>query len=156
MTFLLLCLQWPYCLRRCSYCNFNKYISRQSNEHIMTECLQKETESLLQLSQVSRYVHLLVKSSTVPCTLHSDFSTQHYLSVFWRWDSEPGSPLDHCCSPGNCLQAGESLRSGRGHARGQPHSCGNVKVRGLLPCRGEPFLHWGPGEYMMYRLITYL
>ncbi|XP_010728719.3 radical S-adenosyl methionine domain-containing protein 1, mitochondrial isoform X1 [Larimichthys crocea] len=46
-------VHWPYCLRRCSYCNFNKYISRQSNEHIMTECLQKETESLLQLSQVS-------------------------------------------------------------------------------------------------------
>uniref|UniRef100_A0A667WI85 Radical S-adenosyl methionine domain-containing protein n=1 Tax=Myripristis murdjan TaxID=586833 RepID=A0A667WI85_9TELE len=46
-------LQWPYCLRRCSYCNFNKYIPRSDNNHIMTECLQQETETLLQLSQVS-------------------------------------------------------------------------------------------------------
>lgn len=46
-------VHWPYCLRRCSYCNFNKYISRSSNNDIMTECLQKETQTLLQLSQVS-------------------------------------------------------------------------------------------------------
>ncbi|XP_056262988.1 radical S-adenosyl methionine domain-containing protein 1, mitochondrial [Pseudoliparis swirei] len=46
-------VHWPYCLRRCSYCNFNKYISREDNDHIMTECLQRETETLLQLSQVS-------------------------------------------------------------------------------------------------------
>ncbi|XP_054463302.1 radical S-adenosyl methionine domain-containing protein 1, mitochondrial, partial [Anoplopoma fimbria] len=46
-------VHWPYCLRRCSYCNFNKYIPRENNDHIMTECLQRETETLLQLSQVS-------------------------------------------------------------------------------------------------------
>lgn len=46
-------VHWPYCLRRCSYCNFNKYIPREDNDHMMTECLQKETETLLQLSQVS-------------------------------------------------------------------------------------------------------
>ncbi|XP_034396349.1 radical S-adenosyl methionine domain-containing protein 1, mitochondrial isoform X1 [Cyclopterus lumpus] len=45
--------KWPYCLRRCSYCNFNKYISREDNDHIMTECIQRETETLLRLSQVS-------------------------------------------------------------------------------------------------------
>ncbi|XP_053194394.1 radical S-adenosyl methionine domain-containing protein 1, mitochondrial isoform X2 [Scomber japonicus] len=46
-------VHWPYCLRRCSYCNFNKYIPRANNNHMMTECLQRETETLLQLSQVS-------------------------------------------------------------------------------------------------------
>ncbi|XP_071385903.1 radical S-adenosyl methionine domain-containing protein 1, mitochondrial isoform X1 [Centroberyx affinis] len=46
-------VHWPYCLRRCSYCNFNKYIPRSDNNHIMTECLQRETETLLRLSQVS-------------------------------------------------------------------------------------------------------
>lgn len=45
--------QWPYCLKRCTYCNFNKYIPKENNDHIMTTCLQKETEALLQLSQVS-------------------------------------------------------------------------------------------------------
>ncbi|XP_008278607.1 radical S-adenosyl methionine domain-containing protein 1, mitochondrial [Stegastes partitus] len=46
-------VHWPYCLRRCSYCNFNKYIPKKNNDHIMTKCLQWETETLLQLSQVS-------------------------------------------------------------------------------------------------------
>ncbi|XP_075889220.1 radical S-adenosyl methionine domain-containing protein 1, mitochondrial isoform X1 [Nelusetta ayraudi] len=46
-------VHWPYCLRRCTYCNFNKYIARQNNDVIMTECLQRETGALLQLSQVS-------------------------------------------------------------------------------------------------------
>ncbi|XP_072225357.1 radical S-adenosyl methionine domain-containing protein 1, mitochondrial isoform X2 [Leuresthes tenuis] len=47
-------VHWPYCLRRCSYCNFNKYIPKENNDHIMTKCLQRETETMLQLSQVSR------------------------------------------------------------------------------------------------------
>ncbi|XP_067285161.1 radical S-adenosyl methionine domain-containing protein 1, mitochondrial isoform X1 [Pseudorasbora parva] len=48
-------VHWPYCLKRCSYCNFNKYIPRSQNHAVlMTECLQKETQTLLQLSQVSR------------------------------------------------------------------------------------------------------
>ncbi|XP_008327613.1 radical S-adenosyl methionine domain-containing protein 1, mitochondrial isoform X2 [Cynoglossus semilaevis] len=46
-------VHWPYCLRRCSYCNFNKYIPREDNHRVMTECLQRETETLLRLSQVS-------------------------------------------------------------------------------------------------------
>ncbi|XP_068192313.1 radical S-adenosyl methionine domain-containing protein 1, mitochondrial [Antennarius striatus] len=46
-------VHWPYCLRRCTYCNFNKYISRGNNDHLMTECLQRETKTLLQLSQLS-------------------------------------------------------------------------------------------------------
>ncbi|XP_030264135.1 radical S-adenosyl methionine domain-containing protein 1, mitochondrial isoform X1 [Sparus aurata] len=46
-------VHWPYCLRRCSYCNFNKYISRENNDVMMTECLRRETDALLQLSQVS-------------------------------------------------------------------------------------------------------
>ncbi|XP_026063284.1 radical S-adenosyl methionine domain-containing protein 1, mitochondrial [Carassius auratus] len=47
-------VHWPYCLKRCSYCNFNKYIPRNQNHAVMTACLQKETQTLLQLSQVSR------------------------------------------------------------------------------------------------------
>ncbi|KAM3864488.1 radical S-adenosyl methionine domain-containing protein 1, mitochondrial [Diretmus argenteus] len=46
-------VHWPYCLRRCSYCNFNKYIPRSDNNSTMTECLQRETETLLRLSDVS-------------------------------------------------------------------------------------------------------
>ncbi|XP_030202073.1 radical S-adenosyl methionine domain-containing protein 1, mitochondrial [Gadus morhua] len=46
-------VHWPYCLRRCSYCNFNKYIPKADNSSIMADCLQRETETLLRLSQVS-------------------------------------------------------------------------------------------------------
>ena len=48
--------QWPYCLRRCSYCNFNKYIHRSDNNAVMSDCLQRETETVLRLSGVSWYV----------------------------------------------------------------------------------------------------
>ncbi|KAJ3600848.1 hypothetical protein NHX12_031823 [Muraenolepis orangiensis] len=46
-------VHWPYCLKRCSYCNFNKYIPKGDNSSLMVDCLQRETETLLRLSQVS-------------------------------------------------------------------------------------------------------
>ncbi|KAJ8251404.1 hypothetical protein GJAV_G00220980 [Gymnothorax javanicus] len=46
-------VHWPYCLKRCFYCNFNKYISGSTNHVNMTTCLQRETETLLRHSQVS-------------------------------------------------------------------------------------------------------
>ncbi|XP_077415837.1 radical S-adenosyl methionine domain-containing protein 1, mitochondrial [Vanacampus margaritifer] len=46
-------IHWPYCLKRCSYCNFNKYIPKGDNNHIVSQCLQQEVETLLQLSEVS-------------------------------------------------------------------------------------------------------
>ncbi|XP_037649573.1 radical S-adenosyl methionine domain-containing protein 1, mitochondrial isoform X1 [Sebastes umbrosus] len=80
-------VHWPYCLRRCSYCNFNKYISRENNDHIMTECLQRETETLLQLSQVSCITSVffgggtpsLAHPSTIAAVLET-VSRQAYLS----------------------------------------------------------------------------
>ncbi|GAA6218201.1 radical S-adenosyl methionine domain-containing protein 1, mitochondrial [Lates japonicus] len=57
-------VHWPYCLRRCSYCNFNKYIPRENNNSIMTDCLQRETETLLQLSQVSSITSIFFGGGT--------------------------------------------------------------------------------------------
>lgn len=57
-------VHWPYCLRRCSYCNFNKYISRSSNNDVITKCLEKETETLLKLSQVSRITSVFFGGGT--------------------------------------------------------------------------------------------
>ncbi|XP_076122609.1 radical S-adenosyl methionine domain-containing protein 1, mitochondrial [Alosa pseudoharengus] len=57
-------VHWPYCLKRCSYCNFNKYISRSVNHSAMTECLQRETETLLKLSQVSRITSVFFGGGT--------------------------------------------------------------------------------------------
>lgn len=48
--------QWPYCEKRCSYCNFNKYIPRGVEEGSMRNCLVTEARTLLRLSGVQRSV----------------------------------------------------------------------------------------------------
>ncbi|KAM4691213.1 radical S-adenosyl methionine domain-containing protein 1, mitochondrial [Rhinophrynus dorsalis] len=47
-------LHWPYCEKRCTYCNFNKYINRFNNEDAMRSCLVQEARTLFKLSQVRR------------------------------------------------------------------------------------------------------
>ncbi|XP_053468904.1 radical S-adenosyl methionine domain-containing protein 1, mitochondrial [Ictalurus furcatus] len=72
-------IHWPYCLKRCSYCNFNKYIPRSVDNEVMTECLQLETQTLLQLSQVSQISSVffgggtpsLARASTVAAVLET-------------------------------------------------------------------------------------
>lgn len=50
------CPQWPYCEKRCSYCNFNKYIPRGVEEGAVRSCLVTEARTLLRLSGVQRSV----------------------------------------------------------------------------------------------------
>ncbi|NWW30225.1 RSAD1 protein, partial [Panurus biarmicus] len=47
-----LCLQWPYCSKRCSYCNFNTYVVPAVDEAALRACLVREAQTLLHLSQV--------------------------------------------------------------------------------------------------------
>ncbi|XP_033748634.1 radical S-adenosyl methionine domain-containing protein 1, mitochondrial-like isoform X1 [Pecten maximus] len=47
-------VHWPYCSKRCTYCNFNKYINRNVDNERMTKCLTTETKTLIESSQVSR------------------------------------------------------------------------------------------------------
>ncbi|NXC84988.1 RSAD1 protein, partial [Cercotrichas coryphoeus] len=46
------CPQWPYCRKRCSYCNFNTYVVRAPDEAAVRACLVREAQTLLRLSQV--------------------------------------------------------------------------------------------------------
>ncbi|XP_029631969.1 radical S-adenosyl methionine domain-containing protein 1, mitochondrial [Salmo trutta] len=57
-------VHWPYCLKRCSYCNFNKYIPGSDKQDVMLECLQRETETSLKLSQVSRITSVFFGGGT--------------------------------------------------------------------------------------------
>ncbi|XP_053564784.1 radical S-adenosyl methionine domain-containing protein 1, mitochondrial [Bombina bombina] len=57
-------VHWPYCEKRCSYCNFNKYISRSDNEGALRSCLVKEAGTLLQLSQVRRITSVFFGGGT--------------------------------------------------------------------------------------------
>ncbi|KAF1450882.1 Radical S-adenosyl methionine domain-containing protein 1, mitochondrial, partial [Pygoscelis papua] len=50
------CPQWPYCRKRCSYCNFNKYVVPAVDEAAVRACLVREARTLLRLSQVQRWV----------------------------------------------------------------------------------------------------
>ncbi|XP_074745149.1 radical S-adenosyl methionine domain-containing protein 1, mitochondrial isoform X2 [Strix uralensis] len=45
-------VHWPYCRKRCSYCNFNKYVVPAVDEAAMRACLVREACTLLRLSQV--------------------------------------------------------------------------------------------------------
>ncbi|NXC52938.1 RSAD1 protein, partial [Aleadryas rufinucha] len=46
------CPQWPYCRKRCSYCNFNTYVVPAVDEAAVRACLVREAQTLLRLSQV--------------------------------------------------------------------------------------------------------
>lgn len=50
------CPQWPYCRKRCSYCNFNTYVVPAADEAALRSCLLREAQTLLRLSQVHRWV----------------------------------------------------------------------------------------------------
>ncbi|XP_056361566.1 radical S-adenosyl methionine domain-containing protein 1, mitochondrial isoform X2 [Oenanthe melanoleuca] len=45
-------VHWPYCRKRCSYCNFNTYVVRALDEAAVRACLVREAQTLLRLSQV--------------------------------------------------------------------------------------------------------
>ncbi|NWY95436.1 RSAD1 protein, partial [Loxia curvirostra] len=46
------CPQWPYCRKRCSYCNFNTYVVPAVDQAAVRACLVREAQTLLRLSQV--------------------------------------------------------------------------------------------------------
>lgn len=46
-------VHWPYCEKRCTYCNFNKYISRDVDYDAMTNCLVRELTSVVRSSCIS-------------------------------------------------------------------------------------------------------
>ncbi|XP_078728731.1 radical S-adenosyl methionine domain-containing protein 1, mitochondrial isoform X2 [Lampetra fluviatilis] len=57
-------VHWPYCQRRCSYCNFNKYVSRAVDHARMRKCLVRELESLLLASGVTTISSVFVGGGT--------------------------------------------------------------------------------------------
>ncbi|XP_020670866.3 radical S-adenosyl methionine domain-containing protein 1, mitochondrial isoform X1 [Pogona vitticeps] len=57
-------VHWPYCEKRCSYCNFNKYIPRNLDETRMRNCLIQEAQTLIELSQVQRITSVFFGGGT--------------------------------------------------------------------------------------------
>ncbi|XP_053707357.1 radical S-adenosyl methionine domain-containing protein 1, mitochondrial [Synchiropus splendidus] len=130
-------VHWPYCLRRCSYCNFNKYIPRDNNDQMMTACLQMETETLLRISQVSRITSVffgggtpsLAPASTVSAvldTVSKHASLSHHAEVTLEVNPTPAgrSKLADFCQAGvNRFSIGvQSLQNTDLAALGRDHS----------------------------------
>ncbi|XP_054833281.1 radical S-adenosyl methionine domain-containing protein 1, mitochondrial [Eublepharis macularius] len=57
-------VHWPYCEKRCSYCNFNKYIPRNIDEPKIRDCFIQEAKTLIQLSQVQRITSVFFGGGT--------------------------------------------------------------------------------------------
>ncbi|KAM9258248.1 radical S-adenosyl methionine domain-containing protein 1, mitochondrial [Cariama cristata] len=66
-------VHWPYCRKRCSYCNFNKYVVPAVDEAAVRACLVRETRTLLHLSQVQSVTSVFFGGGTPslasPCTI---------------------------------------------------------------------------------------
>ncbi|XP_066188026.1 radical S-adenosyl methionine domain-containing protein 1, mitochondrial [Sylvia atricapilla] len=45
-------VHWPYCRKRCSYCNFNTFVVPAVDEAAVRACLVREAQTLLRLSRV--------------------------------------------------------------------------------------------------------
>ncbi|KAM6049895.1 LOW QUALITY PROTEIN: radical S-adenosyl methionine domain-containing protein 1, mitochondrial [Theristicus caerulescens] len=45
-------VHWPYCRKRCSYCNFNTYVVPAVDEAAVRACLAREARTLLRLGRV--------------------------------------------------------------------------------------------------------
>ncbi|CAN7938976.1 unnamed protein product [Ixodes hexagonus] len=57
-------VHWPYCEKRCTYCNFNKYVSHNVNHDEMTECLIKEFTTIVRLTGISRVTSVFFGGGT--------------------------------------------------------------------------------------------
>ena len=66
-------VHWPFCQRRCTYCNFNKYIDRTTDHDRMRRCLVTETAHLLELSGVRRVKSIFFGGGTPSLALPSTF-----------------------------------------------------------------------------------
>ncbi|KAL5473511.1 hypothetical protein EMCRGX_G028002 [Ephydatia muelleri] len=45
-------VHWPYCSQLCTYCNFNKYVSRDVKHDDLVSCLVQEVTTLLRMSTI--------------------------------------------------------------------------------------------------------
>lgn len=75
-------VHWPYCEKRCSYCNFNKYIPRGVEEGTVRNCLVTEARTLLRLSGVQS------PWMTRSCSCWAGLTQPATLYGLWR---KPGS-----------------------------------------------------------------
>uniref|UniRef100_A0A8I5NCH9 Radical S-adenosyl methionine domain-containing protein n=1 Tax=Papio anubis TaxID=9555 RepID=A0A8I5NCH9_PAPAN len=148
-------VHWPYCEKRCSYCNFNKYIPRGVEEAAMQKCLVTEAQTLLRLSGVQRVESVffgggtpsLASPHTVAAVLEAVAQTAHLpadseVTLEANPTSTPGSRLAEFGAAGvNRLSIGlQSLDNTELRLLGRTHSACDAlrtlaEARRLFPGR---------------------
>uniref|UniRef100_A0A8D0RSJ6 Radical SAM core domain-containing protein n=1 Tax=Sus scrofa TaxID=9823 RepID=A0A8D0RSJ6_PIG len=173
-------VHWPYCEKRCSYCNFNKYIPRGVDEAAMRRCLVTEAQTLLRLSGVQRVESVffgggtpsLASPRTVAAVLEAVAQATHLpvdseVTLEANPTSAPGSRLAAFRAAGvNRLSIGlQSLDDAELQLLGRTHSASDAlrtlaEARHLFPGRvsvdlllGLPAQQVGPWLRQLQELL---
>ncbi|XP_026889865.2 radical S-adenosyl methionine domain-containing protein 1, mitochondrial isoform X1 [Acinonyx jubatus] len=175
-------VHWPYCEKRCSYCNFNKYVPRGVEEAAMRSCLVTEAQTLLGLSGVRRVDSVffgggtpsLASPNTVAAVLEAVDQAAHLpadseVTLEANPTSAPGSRLAAFGAAGiNRLSIGlQSLDDKELQLLGRTHSASDAlqtlaEARRLFPGRvsvdlmlGLPAQKSGPWLRQLQELLGY-
>lgn len=116
---------WPFCRKRCNYCNFNKYVPGrrgQNMEHVrMTEAMVAEAATLMEIAGVTEVTSVFFGGGTPSLMKPDTVEVQgFYLYLFYCFlfcllycqDTSVKSPKSKKRRRGH--SGGESERPGRG------------------------------------------
>ncbi|XP_030817915.1 radical S-adenosyl methionine domain-containing protein 1, mitochondrial isoform X4 [Camarhynchus parvulus] len=160
-------VHWPYCRKRCSYCNFNTYVVPAVDEAAVRACLVREAQTLLRLSQVHSVTSVffgggtpsLASPGTVAAVLEAVAGAAHLpagaeVTLEANPSSTSASALDGFRAAGvNRLSIGvQSLDDTELRMLGREHTAAEARkaveaARGLFPGRTSIDLLFGlPGQ----------
>ncbi|CAN7987147.1 unnamed protein product, partial [Ixodes pacificus] len=88
---------WPYCERRCTYCNFNKYVSQNVDHTSMTECLIRELTTIVGLAGISQVTSVFFGGGTPSLMRPADIG--RLLEVVSSLSPDPGLEVTLECNP---------------------------------------------------------
>ncbi|XP_050037858.1 radical S-adenosyl methionine domain-containing protein 1, mitochondrial-like [Dermacentor andersoni] len=90
-------VHWPYCEKRCTYCNFNKYISRNVDHDVMTECLVRELTTVIRSSSISTITTVFFGGGTPSLMRPRD--VERVLQAVSRLTAAPVAEVTLECNP---------------------------------------------------------
>ncbi|KAL1417674.1 hypothetical protein MTO96_026640 [Rhipicephalus appendiculatus] len=99
-------VHWPYCEKRCTYCNFNKYISRNVDHDLMSECLVRELTTVFRSSNISTITTVFFGGGTPSLMRPGD--VERFLQAVSRLTAAPIQEVTLECNPSP--SARDSLR----------------------------------------------
>ncbi|XP_029828577.2 radical S-adenosyl methionine domain-containing protein 1, mitochondrial [Ixodes scapularis] len=164
-------VHWPYCEKRCTYCNFNKYVSQNVDHTGMMECLIREFTTIVELAGISQVTSVFFGGGTPSLMRPADI--ERLLGVVSSLSPDPGLEVTLECNPTpaarqtlrdfkragvsrvsvgiQCLQDEELSRLGRTHTSEDALRCveeaeclfpGRVSVDVLYGRPGQDLQQW--------------